>query len=165
MEIMRDRIIAALRETRFWKAVWRPARGDSALYAGAAVLIGVIAIVIGVPTRAPNTIEGRIAATSEYVAGATEIPDALAAAARRARTDESRNRGAYVMYIDAIGDSLLMWREQNNSLNIAGAYPTGTRVKVLETNGRWSRVITPDAEWGWMETRYLSPFEPLVAGD
>ena len=41
---------------------------------------------------------------------------------------------------------------------VIGKYRNGTRVTILKTGKRWSRVRTPDRKVGYMYNQYLSPF-------
>jgi hypothetical protein len=113
----------------------------------------------------------RVEIVSDYFQDdiATTIPEALSVAARDARpdpgSDDARAPGGQLMYIDGLDGPVPLWREKNNALRTVSSFPTGTRVTRIEEKGKWSRVITPDAQWGWMETRYLTHDPPLVAGE
>jgi hypothetical protein len=155
-------------------AIWQLARTSPPLQTLAAGLIGTASIAIAllsVVAPAPYNGESRIEAVSEYFQGDAEkvVPQPLSVAAQNAGSQrspiETQAPGGQAMYVDGLGEPLPLWRERDHALRVVGSYPTGTRVTRLEQKGKWSRVITPDAEWGWMETRYLSPDPPLVAGD
>ncbi len=57
-----------------------------------------------------------------------------------------------VLHLRSTPDGQVGW-------NIIGRYRNGTRVTILKTGKRWSKVRTPDGKTGYMYNDYLSSFK------
>ncbi len=55
-----------------------------------------------------------------------------------------------------VGGWLRLRSQPSYSATIITTYPTGTEVTILGSSGGWSRVLTPDYRYGYMDERYLT---------
>jgi len=83
----------------------------------------------------------------------------LCALSANAASKTSNGKGGKYQYV---GDELIitMRSGKSNEHRIIRTLPSGTRLRVLESDKKYTKVKTDQGETGWILARYLSPEQP-----